>query len=246
MNKFLGQFCVNCGSISQTMDSKKANRLLERINALHKSLVAGAESEISGIEKDLMLSYLRQLYEEYQFAGTVAEPATKTKKTTPTKKATPPPVVVETPAPAPPPPAPVVPTPPPAPPAPRVIEKPATSIVQPTPAPAPQKAAFKMNAKVAALFASQEVKELSDRLGQSPIKDLTRALTINNRVQFANVLFSGNSDLMNSVLKRLNGLGSMDAAKPVLAELAGEHDWTDDEKAAVARDFIKLVNRRYA
>jgi hypothetical protein len=103
-----------------------------------------------------------------------------------------------------------------------------------------------MSKEVAELFASQEVKELSDRLGQQPIKDLTRALTINDRVQFANVLFAGNSELMNSLLKRLNGLGSLDAAKPVLAELAQEQDWTADEKAPVARDFIKLIARRYA
>lgn len=243
------------------MDSKKANRLLERITALHKSLAGTNNDEISSIERDLMLSYLRQFYDEYSQIGTKVVSTTKKEAPKPAVAVTPPPPppppVIETPKPAPPPAEPLVtesiatsldkeevtpasPPPPPPPPAP----------VAPKPAPAPKvakevRSTVKVPPKIAALFSPPEMKELSDRLAQTPIKDLTRALTINNRVQFANVLFGGNSDLMNSVLKRLNGLGSLAAAKPVLVDLAGEHNWTEAEIAPVAKDFIKLVSRRY-
>lgn len=222
------------------MDAKKADRLLNRINALHKSLAPGGDGDISAIEKDLMLSYLRQLYEVYHNAeletsGSIAPPAKKPKPepvTPPVPKPAPPQVEIK--------PEPVV-TPPPPPPEPVVKEKPAP----PPPPPVVKKPAVQMSKKVAALFSTQKAKELSEQLSQQPIKDLTRALTINNRVQFANVLFSGNSDLMNSVLKRLNGIGSFDAAQPILVDLARDNDWTDEERAPIARDFIKLVNRRY-
>jgi hypothetical protein len=46
------------------MDSQQARILLEKINALQKSIGLD-EGDISGIERDLMLSYIRQLYETY-------------------------------------------------------------------------------------------------------------------------------------------------------------------------------------
>ncbi len=120
----------------------------------------------------------------------------------------------------------------------------AETTASPTPpsAPPPYKA---KHPKLDQLFAQPATKELSERLAQQPLKDLTRALTINNRVQYANTLFAGNSDLMNSVLMRLNQLDSMANARPDLEELALSFNWTEEEKIPVAQDFIKLVNRRY-
>lgn len=244
------------------MDSKKANQLLERVNALHRSLhpSAAEDPEISAIERDLMLSYLRQLYELYLAesplpASTTTTTPTKTKlppaempspvaaaETTPSAAPVAPPAAPQTPpsAPAAAPPsaeAPIIRTP--------LAEAPTTpppSSYTPPPAPSSFKAS---HPKLAQLFAQPATKELSERLAQQPLKDLTRALTINNRVQYANTLFGGNSDLMNSVLLRLNQLESMASARPDLEELALEFNWTEEEKIPVAQDFIKLVNRRY-
>jgi hypothetical protein len=77
------------------------------------------------------------------------------------------------------------------------------------------------------------------------VTDLTRALSINNRVQFANKLFAGTDDL-NQQLKALNLKGSMDNARPLLIELAREHEWHKPDRQEVAREFIDLVRRRYA
>ncbi len=251
------------------MDSKKANQLLERVNALHRSLhPSTAEGQdISAIERDLMLSYLRQLYELYLRESPLSASSASPK---PAETSIP---TAEIPSPPPPQAPPSIPTemasiavpaaspspqsPPSSPPiaetpiaetpiakAPIAMTPIAETTASPTPpsAPPPYKA---KHPKLDQLFAQPATKELSERLAQQPLKDLTRALTINNRVQYANTLFAGNSDLMNSVLMRLNQLDSMANARPDLEELALSFNWTEEEKIPVAQDFIKLVNRRY-
>lgn len=233
------------------MDIKKAGQLLDRINALHKSLTLVDEDEMSAIERDLMLSYLRRLYDLYHH-GTADTVPTKPVVTTPMPAPAPaPPVVQPQPeAVLPPPPVvqvtpPPVVTPPPAPAPPVVQTPPPAPVVTPPPPPTPVPASKSIPAKIAKLFSQPEARELSERLSRQPIKDLTRALTINDRVQFANVLFGGNADLMNSVLKRLNDFNDLDEAKPDLVDLADQFNWGEGESVEVAQNFIKLISRRY-
>lgn len=218
------------------MDTKKAGQLLDRINALHKSLTIIEGDEISDIERDLMLSYLRRLYDIYlaDQQTVVSPPPKKSRRTKSTVAPPAKPVVVEE-TPPPPTPAPVE--------SPAPVEPVVVTPVSPV-IPQPPKTAA-VPAKIAKLFKQPEAKELSERLSRQPVKDLTRALTINDRVQFANVLFAGNSDLMNSVLQRLNTYPNMDKAKTDLVELAEQFKWAEGDNADVAQNFIKLVSRRY-
>lgn len=88
--------------------------------------------------------------------------------------------------------------------------------------------------------------DLSDKLSQRPIKDLTKAMGINEKIFTVNELFGGNSDEMNNMLVALNGLSSYDEAKNVLMRsVASKYDWSSDEKVKKARTFLKLVSRRY-
>ncbi|MEM9837435.1 MAG: hypothetical protein AAF828_13080, partial [Bacteroidota bacterium] len=57
------------------MSQSSADRLISRINALHKSLQLDAGGKLSAMERDLMLGYLRELYELY--ANPVAPAASK-------------------------------------------------------------------------------------------------------------------------------------------------------------------------
>ena len=50
---------------------------------------------------------------------------------------------------------------------------------------------------------------------------------------------------MNDSLELLNKFNSFDEAKSLLANLANQNDWVDEEKADTARAFIQLVRRRY-
>lgn len=254
------------GSKSTNMSLQQAKILLEKINSLYKSI--SMDGEIATIERDLMLSYIRQLYETFHQMdadGTVAAsnsraakvkqnpdleitndpPAQpKVKKYIPPKIIEIPDTVKETP------PAPKKQAPPPPPqPAPKPEPKPAPEPPQPAPeppkpTPAPS-AKGSSNPKVKALFVFKEAKELSEKLSAQPVKDLTKSMAINDRLLYTNDLFGKDNNALNAALKDLNELRSMNEAQPILEELAEKHEWTHEEKVDTAMSFIKLVRRRY-
>lgn len=213
-----------------------------------------------------MLGYLRELYEIYAThqegkpytpppVAPQAAPAPK-----PQPKPTPPPAPSITPAPAPPitpppPPAaappksvltppPVAPPPPPAPvtttptepPKPRFTPPVSTPAVPPTPPPSIP------SADIRELFSEDAA---ASRFGRQPLANLTKALTINNRVLFSRDLFGNDNDLLNTSLRTLNTSGSFAAAQPVLESMARRFDWTQEDKVETAKEFIELVRRRY-
>ena len=266
------------------MAQTQADKLLNRITALHRSLrLEDQDDTPSALERDLMLGYLRDLYAIYSDIGVEdrkAKPAASPRmappdppkevpevpsvpEPTPPRPTSPEPRP-EVPAPKPEPPTPSpapespVPTrepevpnapvpPPPAPPVaehtakidPKFRDEPAPNPPQPTSQP-------NMSPEVEALFQDPESNSgINNRLVRQRVSDLNRALSINNRVLFANKLFNGNDEL-NEALKSLNLKGSMANAKPMLVDLAQEHRWTKEDKEEVAREFIELVRRRYA
>ncbi|WP_157501436.1 hypothetical protein [Lewinella sp. 4G2] len=298
------------------MPQTNADRLLNRISALHKSLQLDEGGHISKMERDLMLNYLREFYEIYA-SGTVAPPAPRSSREaimeTPVKPApvvTPPAPPV---APSPPPassapPASVVappsvgvpPTPPPPapdsmvsrsaepevkyqpapatpsqpvhrapdpvvqrpvapepvarvtpPPAPKPAPKPAPAAVQKAPdykilleeePSVPQTPTHAEDPEVAALFEDNGV---TSRFGRQPISDLTRALSINNRILFTRDLFGGDNTLLNTTMEQLNASGSMREARPLVNSLIRRFGWTEENKQESAREFIELIRRRY-
>ncbi len=96
------------------------------------------------------------------------------------------------------------------------------------------------------LFAVERAQDLSSRIGNTPIADLSVGLPLNERIQFAAELFSGDADLMLETLRKLNGAASYDQAAVSLASTARRFDWGDGEKHASARAFVKRVWRRFA
>lgn len=237
------------------MDLQQAKILLNKINALYKNLSID-EGSISSIERDLMLSYIRQLYDT--FVNDEPTPVRAERRTRTTKNAAP-----AAPAPKQEPPAKEY-TPPkiieipdslkdlanepvPAPPAPKPKPKP-----EPRPEPKPEpkvtaSAPLSPNAvNIDSLIDHKKATELSEKLSARPIRDLTRALAINDRLLYSNELFGKNQEALNNALERLNSLMRFEEAIPLLSELAGQFDWLDKEKKATAKEFIKLVQRRYS
>lgn len=89
--------------------------------------------------------------------------------------------------------------------------------------------------------------DLSARLSSSPVPDLARAFGIGERMLIQKELFGGNQDTFSAALRHLNDLPSYDDAVAYLGGgVAKEYDWADGERADVARDFAKVVRRRYA
>jgi hypothetical protein len=239
---------------------------LEKIIALYKSMSAD-ERNISPIERDLMLSYIRQLYETcLDAAPSVVAPPQAPPKPTPAPP--PPPAKVETPR-APEPPrveipvvAPPKPPPPPVveqpryvapPPPPPVVEQP-RYVAPPPPPPAveqprprsAQAPTGAMSAEVEALFDEQMGKEISDKIANAPIPDLTKAFGFNDRLLMQNELFLGNKSAFDETLKDLNNASSFETARAFLADLAVRNSWNaNSERQKHAKSFIKLVRRRF-
>ena len=187
---------------------------------------------------------------------TPTPPPTPTPAPTPTSTPQPAPTPVPTPqpkpTPAPPPkpaPEPIPQTPPPTPSAP-VPPPPApslttnTAIVQPTPAPAasPSPNYAQDPPELTDLFKDQGT---TSRFGRQPLSDLTRSLSINNRLLFTKDLFGGDNDLLSTTLQQLNAAGNFEAARPLLHSLARRFEWTEESRRESAQELIELVRRRY-
>ena len=245
------------------MNVKQAKILLEKINRLFQSMTM--DEHVSEIEKELMRNYIKQMYEEFmpKNAGTtqsIAPPVVEKPRVV-----APPPVVeppkiqrVETPPPPPPPPKVEV--------APRpvVVPEPASipaakaePVVTPQPkaakpeqvpvqaAPPKRVSKPKISEEHEELFEHKEATDLSEKLSQRPLKDLRKAMGINERILTTNELFDGNGDALKDALTTLNNLTSFDEAKDYLSNIAGIYNWTSKKKKKKAQIFIKLIRRKF-
>lgn len=244
------------------MDSKQARILLDKINSLFNSIHLD-DGGITSIERDLMMSYVRQFYELFAANPPKQEAARPTNlpDISTLKRNTPEPAPQERPAPQK---RKYVP--------PRIIEipdslkdleqpeEPQPEIVPPRrverpvppPPPPPQPKTVPRPQPVLSnqsdfdpLFEFKAAKELSEKLSERPIKDLTRALAINDRLLYMNELFGKDQAALNNTLQLLNKYSSIDEAKGLLINMADQFNWTDSNKLDTARSFIKLVRRRY-
>jgi hypothetical protein len=228
------------------MDFQKAGILLEKINALYKNLSADG-GRVSGIEKDLMRAYLQQFYEQFlplsDSQTETAEPVVvdfsvqvpKEKKKVEILKP-----AVETPPPPPPPPPPA-----PAPKKPLVAEvveeedeeEETPVVVHKGDAP---------DEELENLFEHHQARELSEKLSELPIPDLNKAMGLNERIFTINELFDGDQEAYKQTIQVLNGFHSFDDAKNYLVkEIAIRFNWAHGSKKNKAKNFIKLVRRRY-
>ena len=238
------------------MNLSQAKTQLEKIIALYKSMSAD-EKNISTIERDLMLSYIRSLYENFLDA-TPSVSSNNDNRTATTYKqpapVEPKPVVVEMP-----PPPPVVERLRVEPPPPRFVEQPKPVVIpkpepehvryQAPPAPVvatPRTETSNSSAEIEALFEEILSNELSDRLSNTAIGDLTKAFGLNDRLLMQNELFANNKAVFDEILKDLNNASSFDSAKGYLMDFAKRYHWVaNNERQKHAKWFIKMVRRRF-
>ena len=250
------------------MDLKNAEKLLRKINMLFESLQEDAD-HVSAIERDLMRSHLRRLYDAFLEEAPTGGGRSNAKappKAKPQPKVE---VIKQAPAvrrPAPPPPAPaptpepayepprlielddelqvIADTPPPPPPKPQPKPRAAKPAPQPSAPPAP--AAAELDEEVEALFALPKGSDMAAKLSSARISDLNRALGLNERYLTRDELFGGSDSALKDTLQTLNGFGSFEEAKHYLAQqIIPKYSWTDKSKRKKAQVFIKLVSRRY-
>lgn len=231
------------------MDTQRAGMLIKKINSLFNSLDLD-EGQLSSIERDLMLKYVRDLYDLFLDSnGTIKLKKKKNKKgkSDPAVTLNPSTTFQHTPKPK---------NTPPPPPKVEVIPEPAVEVeletkTQVIPPPPPPPVTTKPPSRVAPsgkleqLFAFSEAKELSEKLSLQPITDLNSALSINDKLLYTNELFGRQHQTLIESLNTLNRFQSMGEAKGFLLNLAEQNQWGDSEKMDIARSFIKTVRRKF-
>ena len=242
------------------MNYNKTSKLLKKFKGLHNTLRDSGQ-EPSGIEKDLLLSYLKELYENVISIDAVsAEPSLPSQPvdevitassnghsqqyvapeqvTKPTQEVVVPAEqapVVDRVAASTPSLAPLVAQ------APAVQEAPAAPVVQEKMSPSSP------NSPLSELFADKGVNELSDKLNKLPISDINKAMGINEKVLTINELFHGDQELFSKTMLKLNSFTSFNEAKNYLiGGVASDLRWADDGKLKKADKFIQLLRRRYS
>ena len=97
------------------------------------------------------------------------------------------------------------------------------------------------------LFEQKQAKELSEKLSELPIPDLRKAIALNDRLLLTRELFGGDNQAFENAITTLNSFQNMEQAKGFLLEqCVMRYRWTDKKHIETAKNFIKLVRRRFS
>ncbi|MBK9151544.1 MAG: hypothetical protein IPM26_11300 [Saprospiraceae bacterium] len=233
------------------MDTREFGRKLKKISVLFDTIQENGA--VSNLEKDLLLSYIRDLYEVAADAETsqirkTEIPVEKKAEVKINENITPVtqipeerPVIDLSSS------VPVIKTSPKAEPvvesvaSARAAEPEAKSVAS-----AVSASAANTDQAVLELFQEAKVTDLSDKLAQTPIKDLTKAMGINEKIFTMQELFGNNQEHFNKVLTDLNNCPDYSTAKTYLMEeVIPRYNWTSDNKIKKAVTFVRMVRRRF-
>ena len=225
------------------MDKEKARVLIHKINALYKNIDANTPG-VSPLERDLMLSYLRQFYETIALSQSQAK--------APLNEVQPvlevPPLKEEQPI--------------------KEVQslneekretgllgrergvanfEPEKKVPEPVVLPVtPQPVEPLSDKELAHLFIWQEPSNLAERLASQAITNLSfSTFSMNERLLYTNDLFGKNSAEMEEAVKMLNNFTHFDQAKEFLLNIGRQHDWLKEERKDAAKSFINTVRRRF-
>ena len=119
-------------------------------------------------------------------------------------------------------------------------EKPYTEPVPPSAKP------NAMPASIIELFEIRRGSELSDKLNELPLRDINRAIGIAYRMELIQTLFGGQRQLFDQIVTDLNNLKSYEEAREFLGPGPAIHyKWDHDDRREKAVEFIRLIRRRY-
>ncbi len=246
------------------MNTSKAQSLLLKIQTF---LEMGNGHELSRLEKDLMKSYIIQLYDAVSAEESDAPSMTTSPLASkPVEQVYIPrpiePKIVQSPPPSvgnngssqftapeikevPPTPAPV---PVEAPVPELVVEQiiPPAPVAKEIPLTKPVEAKGVASEDLVKLFELNHPSEMDSRFSHVPITDIAMALGLNERIFTLNVLFGGDRELFDNTCHELNNLKSFSEATDILlGGPARKFNWADRESLKMAEHFIRTVARRY-
>jgi hypothetical protein len=217
--------------------------LIHKINALYKNIDANTPG-VSPLERDLMLSYLRQFYET--IALSQSQPKATQSEVQPIIEV--PPLKEEQPI--------------------KEVqslkeEKRETGLLgrergvgnfepeKKTPEPVvhemiPQPVEPASDSELAHLFIWQEPSNLAERLASQAISNLSfSTFSMNERLLYTNDLFEKNNAEMEEAVKMLNNFTHFDQAKVFLLNIGRQYDWHKEDRKEAAKSFINTVRRRF-
>ncbi len=105
----------------------------------------------------------------------------------------------------------------------------------------------RFNAEYDDLFAFKTTGELSQKLADSRVEDLHKSMGLNDKFLYINELFGGNSTRFKQAIDHFNTecRDLDDAREYIERELIQTFRWLTPLKTSLAKDFIKLLRRRY-
>lgn len=96
------------------------------------------------------------------------------------------------------------------------------------------------------IFIQEEVTDISEKLSRSKIDDITKVIGINERLFTINELFGGDKNLFETIVKKLNNATDFESAKSILInEVAIPLNWEKENKLKQAQQFVKHVRRKF-
>ena len=220
------------------MDIKKIEKRIRKISNLVDLIKM--DGKLYQIERDLLLDYVRKLYDDLLGSKEV-EVSVTSKADTPSEKIVEPKIEVAV--------------------APKpkiteaIVEKASTEQVDNKPKEEAKPILKEVNQEIpnvdedtfGELFVFEEVKDLSNKLGMAKIDDINKAIGINERIFTIKELFGGDNEAFSSTVNALNNSSSFDEAKDILIKkVASKYNWDDEQKFKKAQHFIKIVRRLYA
>lgn len=131
------------------------------------------------------------------------------------------------------------------------IMQPQQSVIAPNIPPKPIVPAVDLHETLPAAPASindqlkKEVLELGDLLNEAPVRDLKKAIGLNDRYVFIATLFNGDEGFYERCIKTLNAFSVLQEAEYwVKRELALKLGWQDENPTV--RHFYQLLKRRFS
>ena len=236
---------VSYEPVYATMDINKSKILLKKINALHESAEA-FDNSMSKMERDLLLHYLREMYELVLDDANSAfgmEDLVYQKERPMRAKPLEPRQDVQVSSPA----MPVQEA--------KEDTSDSSSNGQMTPEVEVTKVSLEEEKKdekltidpdIEALFDTKTSNDLSDRFRSLPIANIGRSMGINDRILTTNELFGGNQEAFNTCVDTLNDMSNFEEAKAYLvSDIATKYKWASPKRAKKAMVFLALIRRRY-
>ena len=105
---------------------------------------------------------------------------------------------------------------------------------------------FSFNEEFEDLFVFKMATDLASKLSEKPIPNLSKALAVNEKLNYVQQLFAGETAKFGEAYNFFNEAGSFDKARKYMEmHLISKYNWLSREKKNTAKEFIKLIRRRY-